>query len=65
MTFTPAVDIVIEYKGDVGVVKFVCDTCLTFCKYSLDDETQIGDVCIVVYSYEWDNIKLLQGHHRQ
>lgn len=65
MTFTPALDIVIEYKGNVGVVKFICDECITFCKYSSKVEGELSDVCIVVYRYEWDSIKLLQGHHRQ
>lgn len=64
MTFTPAAGIVIEYKGEVGVIKFVCPECLTFCKYDPNNEKEIGTVCIVVYSYDWDNIKLLSGHHR-
>lgn len=64
MTFSPTEGILIEYKGDVGHVVFVCDESLTFCKKRKSDN-MTGDICIVVYSYEWDKIKLLQGHHRQ
>lgn len=63
MRFTPALGITIDYKGDVGIIKFICDECLTFCKKTKNGE-MIQDVCIVVYSYDWDKIKLLQGHHR-
>lgn len=64
MTFTPAEGIYVEYKGDVGVVEFITDEYLTFCKKPKDDN-MLQDICIVVYKYEWDNIKLLRGHHRQ
>ena len=64
MTFTPAEGILIEYKGEVGHVKFVCEDSLTFCK-KRKSGNMTTDICIVVYAYEWDNIKLLQGHHRQ
>lgn len=64
MTFTPAKGILVEYKGDVGTIKFVSETYLTFCMKAREGK-MIQDVCIVVYSYEWDQIKLLQGHHRQ
>lgn len=63
MKFTPALGITIEYKGDVGVVSFICESSLTFCKKASTGD-MVQDVCIVVYSYDWDKIKLLQGHHR-
>ena len=64
MTFTPATGLTIEFKGDVGVVKFISDEYLTFCLKTKEEE-MISDVCVVVYRYEWDSIRLLQGHHRQ
>ena len=63
MTFSPAENLLIEFKGDVGVIVFISDEYLTFCKKKKDDE-MISDICIVVYKYNWDQIKLLQGHHR-
>ena len=62
MTFSPTENILIEYKGSVGVVKFVCEQSLSFCIY--DNDGELSNVCIVVYSYDWDNIKLLSGHHK-
>jgi len=64
VTFTPAPNLLVEYRGNVGTIKFVSDEYLTFCMAPKNDK-MIGDLCIVVYRYCWDEIKLLQGHHRQ
>lgn len=63
MTFTPAENLQVEYKGDVGSIGFICDEYLTICKKRKNGD-MISDVCIVAYKYDWDQIKLLQGHHR-
>lgn len=64
MTFSPTENLFVEYKGYVGYIKFVDDVYLTICMKPREGR-MIQDVCMVVYREQWDNIKLLQGHHRQ
>ena len=64
MTFSPAEGLLVEYRGIVGNIKFIDDVYLTICKKTKTGD-MVGDICIVVYSHCWDEIKLLQGHHRQ
>ena len=64
MSFSPALGILVEYKGSVGTIKFIDDIYLTICTKS-KTEGMIGDLCLVVYKEEWDMIKMLQGRHRQ
>jgi len=60
MSFSPAVGLLVEYKGSVGEIKFIDELYLTIClKRKCDD--MIGDVCVVVYPGEWDDIKLIEG----
>ena len=38
MTFTPAPNLLVEYRGNVGTIKFVSDEYLTFCMAPKDDK---------------------------
>jgi len=64
MSFSPALGILVEYKGSVGEIKFIDDIYLTICTKNKNDG-MVGDVCLVVYKSEWDIIKMIGGHHRQ
>jgi hypothetical protein len=64
MSFTPALGILVEYKGSVGEIKFIDDVYLTICTKS-KTSGMIGDLCLVVYREEWDIIKMLGSPHRQ
>lgn len=64
MSFTPALGLLVEYKGSVGEIKFIDEIYLTICLKNKCDG-MIGDVCMVVYKNEWDLIKMLQGRRRQ
>ncbi len=64
MSFSPALGILVEYKGRVGEIKFIDEIYLTICLKNKCDG-MIGDVCLVVYKTEWDLIKMIGGHHRQ
>ena len=64
MSFSPAPGVLVEYKGNVGEIKFIDDIYLTICLKNKCDG-MIGDVCMVVYKNEWDTIKMLQGRRRQ
>ena len=64
MSFSPALGILVEYKGSVGEIRFIDDIYLTICTKSKTDG-MIGDLCLVVYKSEWDLIKMIGGHHRQ
>ncbi len=64
MSFSPALGILVEYKGNVGEIKFIDEVYLTICLKNKCDG-MIGDVCLVVYKPEWDMIKMLQGRRRQ
>ena len=64
MSFSPALGIIVEYKGSVGKIKFIDEVYLTICTKSKTD-AMIGDLCLVVYREEWDTIKMFGGHHRQ
>ncbi len=64
MSFSPALGILVEYKGNVGEIKFIDEVYLTICLKNKCDG-MIGDVCLVVYKPEWDMIKMIGGHRRQ
>jgi len=63
MAFTPAEGLLVEYKGNVGTIRFIDEIYLTVCLKTKEDN-MIGDVCLVVYRKEWDSIKLLGGPHK-
>ena len=62
MNFSPALGLLVEYKGQVGEIKFIDDLYLTICLKSKKDGL-ISDVCLVVYPNDWSDIKLV-GHRR-
>lgn len=64
MTFSNCEGLTVEYKGYVGEIRFVDEIYLTICMKPREGN-MIQDVCMVVYKEQWDDIKLLQGHHRQ
>lgn len=64
MTFSNCEGLVVEYKGKVGTIRFVDEIYLTICMKPKDGN-MVQDVCMVVYREQWDDIKLLQGPHRQ
>lgn len=63
MSFSPALGVLVEYKGSVGEIKFIDEIYLTICTKNKDDG-MIGDLCLVVYKSEWDLIKMIGGNHR-
>ena len=44
-------------------IKFIDEEYLTVCVKKKENE-MFGDVCMVVYPSQWENIKLMGGHHR-
>jgi len=60
MSFSPAVGLLVEYKGSVGEIRFIDEQYLTIC-LKRKCESMISDVCVVVYPAEWDQIKLIEG----
>ena len=64
MEFTPSEGLSVEYKGTVGNIKFIDEHYLTICTKPREGE-MVGDICLVVYRYNWNNIKLMGSHHRQ
>ena len=64
MTFSPSDGLFVEFRGHVGHIKFVDEIYLTICMKPKEG-SMVQDVCMVVYKHQWDEIKLLQGHHRQ
>lgn len=64
MTFSPSEGLLVEYKGTVGNIKFMDETYLTICTKPREGE-MVSDICLVVYRYNWDYIKLIGSHHRQ
>ena len=64
MSFSPALGILVEYKGNVGEIKFIDEVYLTICLKNKCDG-MVGDVCLVVYKREWDDIKMIGGRNRQ
>ena len=63
MSFTPALGIIVEYKGSVGEIKFIDEVYLTICTKS-KTKGMIGDLCLVVYKEEWDTIKMIGDRNR-
>lgn len=59
-----ALGVKVEYQGIFGTITFVDTEYLTICTKTSDD-SMTGPVCLVVYSYLWDNIKVLNSHHRE
>lgn len=64
MNFTPAEGLLVEYKGMVGKIKFIDETYLTICSKPREGD-MVQDVCMVVYSYNWNDIGLVGTHNRQ
>lgn len=60
---TFAVGVLIEYQGLVGTITFYGTEYLTFC-IKTPEGGMHGPVCLVVYSSQWDEIKVLNSHHR-
>jgi predicted membrane channel-forming protein YqfA (hemolysin III family) len=48
----------VRYKDHIGIIKFICNSYVTICINS--GESKLRQVCILVYSSEWENIKLLK-----
>ena len=45
------------YNGHTGTIRFICDQYVTLC-ISKFPEQKVRDVCILIYSHEFDQIKL-------
>lgn len=43
----------VSYKGNIGVIRFIDPVYLTVCLNN-KAKKMVGDVCLVVYSFEWD-----------
>ena len=63
MSFSPALGVLVEYKGYVGEIRFIDEVYLTICTKSKTDK-MIGDLCLVVYKQEWDTIKMIGDRNR-
>ena len=59
--FTPALGLEVEYNGFVGTIKFIDEVYLTVCVKKKEGK-MFGDVCMVVYPNQWDDIKLIHGN---
>ena len=64
MNNTFALGVKVEYQGICGTITFLDTEYLTICTKTTDG-SMTGPVCLVVYSYLWDNIKVLNSHHRE
>ena len=62
--FTPALGLEVDFRGHRGVISFISDVYLTVCLKKREGD-MIGDVCMVVYAQNWDEIELLGSHNRQ
>ena len=49
--------LVVKYKDHTGIIRFICDSYLTLCIQ--EHEERVRNVCILIYRYEWNQIKLL------
>lgn len=49
----------VEYRGTVGIIRFIDDSYLTIC-VSVHPQDKIHDVCLVVPNFQWSEIKLLK-----
>ena len=47
-----------RYKGDEGVIAFVDPNCITICVRVFPGQ-KVRNVCLVVNSYEFDNVEIL------
>ena len=61
--FTPALGLEVEYRGFIGVIKFIDEIYLTICVKTKEGQ-MFGDVCMVVYPSQWEHIKLMGGPHK-
>jgi hypothetical protein len=48
----------VKYNDHVGFVDFMCDQYITICLRQLDHRSR--DVCILIYSPHWKDVKLLK-----
>jgi hypothetical protein len=48
----------VKYRDHVGVVHFVCEKYITICIQTFEHKSR--DVCILVYSNQWNEIQLLK-----
>jgi hypothetical protein len=55
-TFYQGLDV--KYKGQIGVVDFMCDRYITICVRRLDHRSR--DVCMLVYPSQWKDVELLK-----
>jgi hypothetical protein len=55
---TFATGVVVEYNDYQGIIKFCCDSYVTIC--IKEHQERVKDVCILVYSSNWNKIRLLK-----
>lgn len=48
----------VEYKDHVGFVYFICEKYITICLGQSEHRSK--NVCILVYSSQWENINLVK-----
>jgi hypothetical protein len=48
----------VRYRDYVGTIKFICNSYITICINN--NEIKLRQVCILVYSNQWEEIKLLK-----
>jgi hypothetical protein len=52
----------VYYKGYYAVVSFVCEQYMSLCLHKYPGEPS-RDVCILVYTDQYDQIELIHGNH--
>jgi hypothetical protein len=57
MTF--AEGLVVQYKGHIGTVRFICESYITVCVDRFPEDRR-RDVCILVYRNNFDQVQLLK-----
>lgn len=48
----------VEYKGQIGIIRFICDQYLTICVKKFSEKNR--DVCLLVYRDQYHKISLLK-----
>lgn len=59
-----ATGVLVTYKGSTGVITFIDDSPKGYLTICLERDTSMGDLCIVVYRYDWDKVQLERHHKR-
>ena len=60
---TFALGVLVRYKDLCGEIAFICEQYLTICVLKRE-ANMVSDVCMVVYTENWEDIELLKSSHK-